>query len=365
MAFQFKNIAIPALLLCLTALSGCRYIVGDEGYLVGENGLIQNRSNSYVDASISPAMTIPDNLDSYTIDQLYVIPQLANIDDIFVDGVPLPRPIERRKQEGVIIQALGGRRWIVIDATPSQVWPLVRDYWTQLQVILDYENPVQGVMETAWLEVDNDADSRNKYRLSIEPGLHSGYSEIYITHMSMSRSEDIPLVLNWPEASDSPDRERQIMDTVSQYLADRNDIYQASSSSLLAGSIAAERKANLIQAGNGDQLLELKIDFNRAWVQVRQALNEAGVTIVSEDRDQAIINVSFAGIQETADEQGFIGRLFRFGNSQSEEAQALDFILHIQTLADVINVLAETEDTSAGAGALKNELLRVINENLT
>jgi len=59
-------------------------------------------------------------------------------------------------------------------------------------VILDLENPGSGIMETAWVEVDNDREKRHKYRVSIEPGLHSGYSEIFILHMESGETSQVP-----------------------------------------------------------------------------------------------------------------------------------------------------------------------------
>ena len=70
-------------------------------------------------------------------------------------------------------------------------------------------------------------------------------------HLENLNTEPVPLVINWPEQSISSDLERQILTSVSQYLADRNDVYQASSASLLAGSIEAESKANIIENDDG------------------------------------------------------------------------------------------------------------------
>ena len=336
--------------------------LGACGYLTGETGIFRNRIESYTDAQMLPAMAIPARLDSYTIDQLYVIPERLFATSEVFDRIPLPKPIETNRRQGVIIQSLGGNDWIVLDATPGQVWPLVRDYWTRLEIILDFEDPSAGIMETSWLEVDNEIESRHKYRVTIEPGLHSGYSEIYVLHMQSSRSESAPTVLNWPESSDSADKERQILDTVSQYLADRNDVYQASTSSLLAGSIEAERKANIIENELGGQILELRIEFNRAWVQVRQALEKAEIVIVDSDRTEAYFNVKFAGIVEEED-VGFIGRLF--GGNDDEVVQEKDFSIRLQETGTVVNVLTQAQESSEETDQILEELLQVINDNLS
>ena len=275
---------------------------------------------------------------------------------------PLPKPIETNRREGVIIQNLNDTSWIVLDATPGQVWPLVRDYWTQLEVILEYEDPGAGIMETSWLEVDSNLETRHKYRITIEPGLHSGYSEIYVIHVESPRSEPAPLVTTWPETSVSEDRERQILDSLSQYLADRNDVYQASSASLLAGSIEAERKANIVEGGQGQQVLELRLSYRRAWVLVRSALDEAGVTILENDRDMAFLNVRFSGISEE-DEPGFIGRLFNRGDGETVAVEQ-DFSVRLVDGGGIVTVIAEPLESVDDLPALAAELLFVINNNL-
>ena len=350
--FKLILIIIPALVL-----SSCNYLMGDEG-------MFRDRGGDYLEAQAVSQMEIPETLDSYTLDQLYVIPeQIVTIAAPF-EEIPMPKPIETRRREGVIIQSLATNRWILIDATPGQVWPLVRDYWTELQIILDFENPSNGIMETAWVEVDNDQEKRHKYRVAIEPGLHSGYSEIYIVHMENLRAEPIPLVLNWPQYSDSEDLEREIMSSISQYLADRNDIYQASTASLLAGSIEAESKANIVENESGKQVLELKIDYDRAWVQIREALETAEILIVDSNRDENFFNVRFSGLTEEGNDPGFIRRIFG-GDDEDTEVEEQDFSVRLLENDDVINVITEALETSGETNQLTVELLQVINDNLT
>ena len=342
-------------LLFAMSLTGCNY-------LAGEDGPFRDRADDYMEAAVLPLMAIPDDLDSYTLDELYVIPAQLSISALPFDGVPLPKPIETNRREGVIIQNLNDTSWVVLDATPGQVWPLVRDYWTQLEVILEYEDPGAGIMETSWLEVDSNLETRHKYRITIEPGLHSGYSEIYVIHVESPRSELAPLVTTWPETSVSEDRERQILDSLSQYLADRNDVYQASSSSLLAGSIEAERKANIVEDGQGQQVLELRLSYRRAWVLVRSALDEAGVTILENDRDMAFLNVRFSGISEE-DELGFIGRLFNRGDGETVAVEQ-DFSVRLVDGGGIVTVIAEPLESVDDLPELADELLFVINNNL-
>ena len=359
-AYLTRLLLLFSMPLCL---GSCGLIDRDSAWFGGESGLFADEGG-YQAAQVIPDMRIPAELDSYTIDQLYVIPEPYSADAVAFEEIPLPRPIEERRREGVIIQSLSGVRWILIDATPGQVWPLIRDYWTELQIALDYENPSAGILETSWVEIGLDQENRHKYQIRIEPGLHSGYSEIYVTHLQDLRENPIPTVVTWPEESSSLDLEQDMLRSVSQFLADRNDIYQASSSSLLAGTIQAESKANIIAGSGRDPVLELKLDYNRAWVQVRQALQSAEIDILDENRDQSVINVRFAGVAEKRDPPGWFGRLLgRAKEIEPNEAQ--DFSVRILETGAVVNVVTEALVSNPESGELNQELLQVINDNLS
>lgn len=365
-------------LIVLATVSGCSFFGGGEddsssdeesGGLFGiggEDGVfgIGGDPETYRDARILPPMEIPPELDSYTIDALFVIPENPVISGLtFEDDVPLPKPIETRRREGVVIQALGERRWIVIDATPAQVWPLVRDFWSELNLELDSADPGTGIMETSWLEAGNAPETRQKYRVVIEPGLHSASSEITVKHMQELRTQPIPMIVEWSEVSDDVEMERQILEAVSQYLADRNDIYQASTASLLAGTIEGARKANIIDNFGSDPYLQLRIDYDRAWVQVRQALDNADIEIVDSDRDDAVFNVRFAGIVREQPEPGFVRRLFGASNDEPELVFR-DFSVRLERNGDSIDVTSQMPEELEEADRLNRELLQVIIENL-
>ena len=96
------------LLVLALVLGGCSYLG-----LSGEDGMFRDRGSDYLRAEVTPPMQIPNQLDSFTLDQLYVIPdQLFAATEIF-ESTPMPKPIETRRREGVIIQSLADRRWIV------------------------------------------------------------------------------------------------------------------------------------------------------------------------------------------------------------------------------------------------------------
>lgn len=336
----------------LLVLPGCRFLMGDDGPF-------RDRQGDYLVAPMAPVMSIPSELDSYTLDELYVIPPSPESNQYFV-RTPPPRPLDTNIREGVVVQRFGDRRWIVIGAEPAQVWPRLRDYWATEQIPLTREDPVNAVSETDWLETED--GGRNKYRVRVEPGLHSGNSEIYVVQINDAYVADPDAPIDWPDNSASLELEHAMLDRISLYLADRTDLYRASSVSLLAGSIAAEGKANIEPGPNGD-ILHLRVDFDRAWSQINQALGNAEIEVVASNREDGTYTVNFSGIEEEEDGPGFFGRLF--GADDEEAADLPVFVLHLETEGDSVVVSAEqTSPASAANAELHNALIRAVHNNL-
>ena len=343
-----------SLLLVMTAsMSACSWLgIG------GEDGWLRDREGEYLEASITPPMQIPPELDSFTIDELYHIPELTPGERAIYVTPPAPKPLDTRIREGVVVQRFGDRAWIVIGATAGQVWPTLRDYWFAENVALAMENPEQGVLESAWLP-QSGTNLRHKYRVQLEPGLHAGNSEIYVRHISDTGESAERMPVAWPEASQNLERETAILASISLYLADRTDIYRASSVSMLAGSIQLQGKARLVDAGANDTQLELRLDFDRAWSQMTQAINNANIEILDSVRDERRINVAFTGT-ENNEQPGFFGRLFGRGN---DEPVRVEFIIRMLENQQIIRVQAETI-SGESAPYEQDLLIRTINDNL-
>jgi outer membrane protein assembly factor BamC len=343
----------PVMLMAASALSACSWLgIG------GEDGWLRDREDEYLNAVIAPAMQIPPELDSFTIDELYPIPDLSPGERALYVTPPAPKPIDTRIREGVVVQRFGVRSWIVIGATAGQVWPSLRDYWSTENVQLTMEDPVRGVMETDWL-AQADTDLRHKYRVRIEPGLHSGNSEIYVQHIDDNGETPPGMLVRWPAESENLERETTILASISLYLADRTDIYRASSVSLLAGSIELQGKSRVIDAGAGNTELELRLDFDRAWSQMTQAINNANIETLEAVRDERRINVTFTG-SEAGEQPGFFGRLFNRGN---DEESSFDFVIRLVGDDGAIRVEAETI-SGESAPYQQDLLIRTINDNL-
>jgi outer membrane protein assembly factor BamC len=96
------------------------------------------------------------------------------------------------------------QRWLVIDATPEQVWPKVVEFWRSNGLLLVQQDPAIGIMTTDWLESRADikqgaitdflrktfdsiysSATRDQFRVRLERGDAPGTTELYLTHRGM------------------------------------------------------------------------------------------------------------------------------------------------------------------------------------
>lgn len=336
--------------LLVLPLAGC-------GWLTGSDGVFRDRQGDYLVAPVLPDLKVPADLDDDTLRPLYVIPpQITVPTDEFARSVPRPKPLDTYRPEGVVIQRIAGEAWIVVAASPQQVWPRVRDFWVSGGIELGYENPQAGILETGWLENAGELARLENYRVVIEPGLRPGSSEIYVLFQDRLRTTPPPTLLTWPEVSLGEGRGYTILEQISQYLADRTDIYSSSSASLLAGSLAGDSKASFTTLADGHQALDVRIGFPRAWAQVNQALERAELAVLSSDRDAGTVRVTYGGTAEPP-RRGFFGRLF--GGDDTSVALP-EFTLEVEETDGGVRIRARAEsnpDDAAAADALLQTLL--------
>lgn len=326
---------LPAVSVLLSAgiLSACSTVSSIPGVsaIVGEDGYLRDRSGEYIEADTIPRTEIPEGLDNYVIDDLYVIPNVGQNDNHF-QAPPRPKPMVGRSERQVVIQTIDEESWIIVSLSPGQAWPRVGDYWARNRVPLAMEEPTRGIMETGWFKLEDKPGRQQKFQVLIETGFQDNTAEIRLRQVSVPEGTATGMT-NFGQASTDPDVEELFLQDMSTYLADVSDVYQESSVSLLAGNIASRGKATLETQSNGEQYLLLRDDYRRCWAAIGLALDRAGVTINERDQSSGIYEVSFTP-EAGDDEPGFFRRLFTF----DREPESYEMQIKLESIVDSVNV---------------------------
>jgi len=337
---------LSSVILTTLLIQGCSLIpdvkVPGMDKITGENGMFRDRKGEYLQAETLPRTVIPEGLDGYIIDDLLIIPDIqGSPEDAFLDA-PRPRELAGSSDREVIIQRMESRSWIVVDVSPSQVWPRIRDYWRSNKIEIALENPTAGVMETSWFVLDGNILTREKVRVTVETGFQDNSAEIRLLQTAQPQATPIFDQITWPATSVDAAVESDLITALSTYLADVADLYTASSVSFLAGSISNAGKASLVTTPEGDELVHLQAAYDRSWAAVGRALQRANVAIIASDVDNGNYEVNYVQGSEDdeADKPGFFKRMITlnglFSGDNSGEPIAMQ--IHLQKVGDIIEV---------------------------
>lgn len=368
-------ISLGMSLICLSMLAACSmlpdFTIPGMDRLTGEKGIFRDRQGEYLRAESLPRTEIPPDFDSIVIDDLLVIPEINATDTVVFLDVPRPREIEGRSNREVVIQRMENSSWIIVDVSPSELWPRIRDYWRERKVEIAFENPTGGVMDTGWFVLEGSLLNREKIRVTVDTGFQADSAEIRLLHMSSLQSAPALSQVIWPEISMDSDIEYATLTALSTFLADIADLYQASSVSFLAGSIPTAGKAVLTASPSGEEVLRLQANFNRSWAAIGRAMNRAGVETVSQDSAAGIYEVLYTPGSEDQIEvvkPGIFKRIITlnglFSNNDNPIAQSLHLQLIKSGTIVEVRVLPSIPEPSAEAIEAANRLIKILHDTI-
>ena len=133
--FPFKHIAI-----CFIAFT-----------LTGCNTITEERETIDLGTDLKPKKTrleLPPDLINTTNEVI--------VNRIFTEEDVIPQTV------GITILDNGNERWLEIDASAEQVWPKLVNYWGEIGAPLILADPETGIMETDWVQQEQDKKATKK-----------------------------------------------------------------------------------------------------------------------------------------------------------------------------------------------------------
>ncbi len=225
----------------------------------------------------------------------------------------------------------GQIRWLVVNMTPDQIWPKLREFVLNNGLIIDKENPQTGVIETAWAENRANVGTggqkllakalgtlystglRDKYVFRLGRGSAPGTTEVYVSHQGMkevivnSVGDSEVGETRWESRPSDPGLEDEMLRLLMVSLGVKED----KAKSIVAAAEAAPppERAKLTHVGDRT-VVTLPEDFERAWRRVGIALDRSSFTVEDRDRSKGIYYVRYIDPDSGWKKPGFFARLF-------------------------------------------------------
>ncbi len=248
------------------------------------------------------------------------------------------------------VERSGDLRYVVAKAEPSQVWPVVREFWLDQGFVIAREDPAAGVMETNWREnrprIEDEGyrgfigrylpgmfstGERDRFRARIERGVEAGTVEIYVSHRGLEEAYTSTMQdsTRWVPRAGGTDRglEAEMLQKLVLKLGEptrkAEPVRQADAKAgpaPIAGAVASPSQVgaaapiaasqNAVLQGNGAGPIVLNDGFDRAWRRVGLALDRVGFTVEDRDRSKGTYFVRYIDPDAAkADNEGFLDKL--------------------------------------------------------
>lgn len=282
-------------------LSGCSFLFGDEGRF-------RERAMDYQKAESIPPLALPSGMESRPLNQRYPIPPLGKgefYSPKASDELPKPQALVGVNEDaGIELRADDDRHWLVVNQSSERLWPQLKTFLSSNGLTLDQENVAAGTLETRWLKPrvregeepgfwaslfgSSDDDLRERFRLTLTDMSEQASTVININHVQTRKDEDaLPQAaqIEWPEQPENPELVLTLYNELMDFLGEGG---RQVSFSVLSQDLKALPKFVMTWDGNGYPVLVINQDFNRAWQDVGQALQKAGIDVEDLDRSLGI-----------------------------------------------------------------------------
>ena len=314
-------------------LSSCSYISGPEGFF-------PTTKYDFLSESVEKEIILPENLNLESVENHY--PVVALQEGISEQDVPRPRQIFASSGDSSVqLRRLGQLLWIYIETLPSTSWPISKSYWDTSSYEVLNSNPDTGVIEI-------DFDESSILQMKIEHGIKEASTEIFLNKINKSNSEMV---------ADSEFIQAEL-EKIVNYFAESINTFTGTS---LAAQNLNEMKKAKIFTENGQTVIELDLNFDRAWSSVTKAMTAANIIANDKDRSNGIFYVSYS----KEEDEGFFSFL-GFGQEKrgsenlfNKEAQ---FEVKISEKNNKTYVRAKSNNDKIDDS---EELLSKINESLS
>ncbi|MHB9117941.1 MAG: outer membrane protein assembly factor BamC [Burkholderiales bacterium] len=374
-----KLTSIVTSVALLAALAGCDSMPVLEGKKI-----------DYKSAGKLPPLELPPDLTVPNSDDRYAVPDVSASGTATFSAYSKERggQVQAKssnllpEQDKVRIQREGNERWLVVQAKPEAVWPVVKEFWQENGFIIKTELPEAGIMETDWAEnrakipmdpirsilskvVDSlySTPERDKFRTRLERGSVPGTTEIYISHRGMYeviQGGDGGTGTIWEPRQPDPELEAEML----RRLMVRFGVQESRSRAMLAAE-ALPARATVTKGADGQANLSILDPFDRAWRRVGLALDRVGFTVEDRDRSKGLYYVRYIDPETDGQktEKSFLGKL-AFWNGHAKTSQQKQYVIHISETSGTSRVEVRDKAGTLDKSETANKILNLLYEQL-
>lgn len=264
----------------------------------------------------APSLEVPPELTSFSGDDRYGIPGEADSGTRYSEftkgGVNRKASSVLPPVKNVRMERKDTQRWLVVNDTAENVWPVVKAFWQENGLTIKIENSQAGIIETEWVEnrVKVPTNAFRRYMIGIFDGIISSSerdqfhtrlerskdgksTEIYIVHYGLREAaeKDASGYL-WLSRPNDPELEATMLQLLMSKLGGGSGVLDSTIKSNVAPVAEVVSAAKLNKLADGTQSILLSEPFDKSWRKVGLALEQAGLALADKDRSKGVYFLS-------------------------------------------------------------------------
>jgi outer membrane protein assembly factor BamC len=374
---QLQSAIVLAAALVLTA--GC------------SRTIVPTKKVDYKSASEATPLELPPDLPAPSTSDRFSLPEAPGRTTATYSEYRQDKPAAQLQQgvlpaiQGARVMRGGTQRWLVVNGTPDQIWPVLRDFWQGQGFIIASDDPTLGIMETDWAEnrakipqsalrnlvgkVIDQAYSTpelDRFKTRVERGTQPDTTEIYISHRGAFEMYVADANLRqtgktvWQPRLPDPNLEAEMLSRLMVRLGTPEATATAA-----VKETRLEPRAKLGKGADGQPVLVLKDDFDRGWRRVGLSLDRLGFSVQDRNREQGVYFVRYLSPQAPSKEEtGMLSRLAFWRSDDDTAGKAGDYRVAVKAGADGTQVRVLGADGKADTSEAATEMLAVLQEDL-
>jgi len=299
--FLFIPMALASGLLFLTFVSGC--------------GLLEDRSERYVNAKEGPALELPETADKTRFGQIMPIRDISVADASKMYPSDIPRPPDMTSEileQNYVIEELDGRTWLLVNDVPGRLWPVVNAYMWDRGLGVAFDSPQLGLLQSELVNFskrarqlvelpDNPHGQEQNVVLQVRmaPGVRRKTTEIQVRKLS---PDNLPQeLIPWSGVADPTlvalGLQKRVLADMGEFLKAREE---NKSVSRAASGMVSDPRVKLLSENDMAVAIQMDLDYGRSWAEVSRALGEAGIGIIDLNRSEGWLYVDFRTESESS-----------------------------------------------------------------
>ncbi|MGH8120872.1 MAG: outer membrane protein assembly factor BamC [Gammaproteobacteria bacterium] len=308
------------LILMLLLVAACDYMPRlDE--VIPDRRTEYKKSEAMPDLEVPPDLTVNADTDPMTIpkEEATTLSEFESRKKMRQGGAGAP-------------VALGDEQWLTVQGGTAEIWPKLQEFWSAKGYTLDLDDQELGVLETHWLEAEQEGmtASRTKFSIFAEPGTAPGSTVLFLTSHRQEKIAAQGEEANWVDIEGNIELEKQMIGELNLHFYGNKPPSESASVARAAESATARTtsskpvpskpRAEVLNLGEDKVYLSLPEEFNRAWTMIETAILDAGMFIDNKDRAKGLYYVTYNGVAEEPEKKGLLSKLKFWGDKEEPKA---------------------------------------------